>query len=399
MLLIWPALISSLEFLWSANLNYIHVNNRTNWYNANDMCHNLFETTLATIHNALDDADAGNIGPSVNLGYIGLHDQNTEGLYEWVDGSPVVYTNWGELSNTLHQPEGEDCIVMELLKWSDRPCHHPVYKYQFLCNAPDINNEPLHIWSEDYNYIWVSKVMPWLEMDTYCLNTFGTSSASIHNDQQNNEIKQLCLKYSYSDCFIGLNDIQTEGNLTWNDQSPYDYALDFYPGNQAWDRCHGISRVHNGSIVDYRCNTTSDTVICNAPKSCETSGDIKHINWDILMSNNNSEQIPYYNLSTIFEEGNELMIDINVDLEYLGYSYAENIYGFGTTYFISFNSFSFTNLDIFSDSGLSACDNRQATSFDGTSFADKWEYSEWPYFKDQIGTGSYLAYPPTGTIK
>ena len=93
----------------------------------------------------------------------------------------------------------------------------------------------------------------------------------------------------------------------------------------------------------------------------------------------------------------ELLLQINVDLEYLGYSYADNnIYGYGTTYILSFNSYSAQTIDIFSDNGLTKCDNRISSSFINKTFEDKWIYSGTPYIDGHIGSNDYLAYPPPG---
>ena len=110
----------------------------------------------------------------------------------------------------------------------------------------------------------------------------------------------------------------------------------------------------------------------------------------------NGDQIPYYNV-TVDVDTDNLTVNVDAALAYLGTSCADNgICGFGTTYFISLNSFSSSTLDIFSDNGLSECDNRDASAFIGTLWNDKWNVSDTPYLNGHVGADPYLAYPPSG---
>lgn len=56
-----------------------------------------------------------------------------EGIYEWVDGWPVWYTNWGH--NEPSKDEGEGCVaVMSDGSWNDTVCtdaRPPICKYTF----------------------------------------------------------------------------------------------------------------------------------------------------------------------------------------------------------------------------------------------------------------------------
>ncbi len=54
--------------------------------------------------------------------WIGLNDQLQEGLYEWVDGTPFVYSNWqvGQPNNF----QGQDCVELDTTagQWNDADC-------------------------------------------------------------------------------------------------------------------------------------------------------------------------------------------------------------------------------------------------------------------------------------
>ena len=65
--------------------------------------------------------------------WIGANDRELEGTLVWADGSPLVYTNWGDA-----QPDDfgaqEDCgekRVVDAGGWNDRPCDGTLQ--EFLC--------------------------------------------------------------------------------------------------------------------------------------------------------------------------------------------------------------------------------------------------------------------------
>ena len=56
------------------------------------------------------------------------------------------------------------------------------------------------------------------------MDTYNTSLASIHNDSQNEEARNLCGLSSSGYCFIGLSDESVEGQWVWSDGSEYNYS-------------------------------------------------------------------------------------------------------------------------------------------------------------------------------
>eukprot|EP01084_Bolivina_argentea_P256075 431011_1 len=130
-------------------------------------------------------------------------------------------------------------------------------------------------------------------------------------------------------------------------------------------------------------------------KNCEDDGEIKHINWNQLQNaDNNSNQIPYSDF-TISLDTNKLEMTIDIDLQYVGSSSDGNFdsnYNLGTTYVIDFDSFG-TSGNFIDKPG--DCQNRLASSFDGINvFNNYWTYSENPFLSNEVGTDSYLSYPP-----
>ena len=69
---------------------------------------------------------------SIGEYFIGLMDKATEGVYKWVGGSSVVYTNW---MNSHSNSASKDCVVMNTNsngKWKAVYCH---YSYRFICEC------------------------------------------------------------------------------------------------------------------------------------------------------------------------------------------------------------------------------------------------------------------------
>ncbi|XP_071847171.1 uncharacterized protein [Apostichopus japonicus] len=70
--------------------------------------------------------------------WLGLHDRHSEGVWEWIDSSPLEYTNWrvGEPNNVGE----EDCAVLHYddASWNDQPCGNSVIKNsnRFICSVP-----------------------------------------------------------------------------------------------------------------------------------------------------------------------------------------------------------------------------------------------------------------------
>ena len=84
--------------------------------------------------------------------------------------------------------------------------------------------------------------------------------------------------------------------------------------------------------------------------NCEDLGYIKHINWNNLLDEGGDE-IPNINYD-ISVSAQDMTLTIIVELDYLGYSYINNVYGFGTRYHLGFYSF---HSDSIIDVSMFAC--------------------------------------------
>eukprot|EP01084_Bolivina_argentea_P159548 277856_1 len=256
---------------------------------------------------------------------------------------------------------------------------HNIYLYVF--GGLDTNTIEKIYLSDQYNRDWI--LMPstlgelgytrLIRAVAYYHNIYVTSSLQLDGawiiDTTNNDSVSTTGGFNPSRSFAGAPAIVIDDTL-------YEFGMD---GEWVYARLPNTT------------TTAGPTV-----SACNDSIDITHINWDLVVNDVNDNEIPYYNV-VLDVKVDELSVDIDVDLEYLGYSYGDNgIYGFGTTYFISLNSFSSNTLDIFSNNGLSECDNRLSSSFVNKSFAEKWEYSKTPYLDGHVGSDTFLAYPRSG---
>ena len=115
------------------------------------------------------------------------------------------------------------------------------------------------------NFIFVNQAMTWSDGETYCLNTYGTHLASIHNEAENIEAGNLCSSHPYQ-CWLGLNDIAIDSTWVWSDGSPYDYSAwpsgGGEPNGGTLENC-----VHNGHGAftwnDLPCTSTRP-ILCNS---------------------------------------------------------------------------------------------------------------------------------------
>lgn len=103
-----------------------------------------FGARLAILSTAPRDAAAKSLIGATTDVFIGLTDQNVEGIFVWVDGTPVTFThfNTGE-PNNANGGFQEDCTMYDasLGGWDDRPCSNAVPgigmtpgEYPYLCS-------------------------------------------------------------------------------------------------------------------------------------------------------------------------------------------------------------------------------------------------------------------------
>ena len=73
-------------------------------------------------------------------------------------------------------------------------------------------------------YVQAPEPLGWVEANAWC-QQHHFALASVHCQAQQDLLTSVCT----DNCWIGLNDVDSEGDFRWSDDSPLDYD-DFYPG-------------------------------------------------------------------------------------------------------------------------------------------------------------------------
>ena len=173
--------------------------------------------------------------------WIGLSDLGMESGWEWSDGKPASYFNW-QSGQPDDWSQMEDCAQMRRGgQWDDRNCGE---KASFMCKKA--NNSvvipstipptagPLKGYCESGWLHYKSKCyklnandnLSWMAARNACRAEMTDGKhgdlASIHSVYESAFLFSQMNGIS-SNLFIGLNDIKTEGEFQWSDQSNVDF--------------------------------------------------------------------------------------------------------------------------------------------------------------------------------
>lgn len=132
----------------SYNQGYIFIPTPVSWSQARDACAAMGPGThLASISNTGEQAAIEKyLGVPVNA-WIGLNDIAEEWTFNWIDGTPLNYTNWSSA-----QPDNaggnEDCVhiyvnASQPFKWNDNVCD---VRMGYLCELGSTEGAKLQVW-------------------------------------------------------------------------------------------------------------------------------------------------------------------------------------------------------------------------------------------------------------
>eukprot|EP01084_Bolivina_argentea_P297002 511609_1 len=132
--------------------------------------------------------------------------------------------------------------------------------------------------------------------------------------------------------------------LFWSVTNPTIVPLKQSCGFKGVEMDQGLQVYISTEDTGERLNISSITVDYYVQDNCNELEEIKHINWNNLISNdlNDMPEMAY----NIHVSSSNLTISIDLTLDYLGYSYGtDDVYGYGTTYQLGFHSFDGLNGD------------------------------------------------------
>ncbi|KAL1503572.1 hypothetical protein AB1Y20_012050 [Prymnesium parvum] len=150
--------------------------------------------------------------------WIGLSDIKSEGDWVWSDGSSLNFSYWG-----VGEPDGaqfENCgafwEVRNNDKWFDMTCED---EYQFICLLPSPPPPPSPPSIEKAPHLFQEK-LAWAEARAHC-QSLGGELPSIQSKHWNDVLYNLT---GGETTWIGLSDIESEGDWVWSDGSSLNFS-------------------------------------------------------------------------------------------------------------------------------------------------------------------------------
>ncbi|XP_077347036.1 macrophage mannose receptor 1 [Lithobates pipiens] len=173
-----------------------------------------------------------------NVFWMGLMNSDAIESFQWSDGSPLIYENWGYGEPNNHQGV-ELCGELNSdyrLSWNDRHCEHPA---DWICELrkgavakPEPTNSPVpdyEISSDGWlvrgdRHYYVSKdEMTMDKAREFCRKNFG-DLVTINGEEERKFLWKYILKNGKADgYFIGLR-LNLDKEFKWMDGSPIDYV-------------------------------------------------------------------------------------------------------------------------------------------------------------------------------
>ncbi|XP_077862274.1 macrophage mannose receptor 1-like [Saccoglossus kowalevskii] len=247
------------------------------WYEASDECAGLGGHLAVIDSKALNDF-LQNFG--LTYSWIGLHDVNNEGNFEWVDGTQLkggAYKNWdNDQPDDWQEPiSNEDCVEMRSSgKWNDKHCSEATVLDGFICQLENQASCTSGWWphgGDCFRLETTKGPKSWYQSSDECTG-LGGHLAVIDSQELNDFLAGL----ASSSFWIGLHDIDNEGNFQWVDgtaldgdayQNWEDNQPDDWGGNHGGEDCTEMRP--NGKWNDKSCSDIEylDGFICQRPQS------------------------------------------------------------------------------------------------------------------------------------
>uniref|UniRef100_A0A8C4UHR9 Macrophage mannose receptor 1 n=1 Tax=Falco tinnunculus TaxID=100819 RepID=A0A8C4UHR9_FALTI len=214
--------------------------------------------------------------------WIGLSDTEERGMFKWVTGEGVLYTNW----NTAMPGNEAGCVALRTGNaaglWDVQKCE---VKAKFICKklaekitlplAPETVSESKCPWGWDTSnstnscfrvFVRENQKKTWFEARDFC-REIGGDLAAIRSGKEQTVIENIVVKKSPSSqpFWIGLQCLDPDGGFSWSDGSPVNYKKNHYFQNTEFEYCGAISDEPSMSWVMVHCEY-SHNWICQIKK-------------------------------------------------------------------------------------------------------------------------------------
>eukprot|EP01084_Bolivina_argentea_P148868 260180_1 len=307
---------------------------------AQTYCNDHCNSQIASIHNEKDMQLAVNMAYNQPKFELFMHtdyrnEHNVQiGLYRndsaqidplaWLDGSVWNYGNktspLGQYPWASEEPDMNGIEMCTQLRWEElyyiwgdsKQCYHT---QRFLCNSCDGElNKYMVVTKLDYN----ETAMGYALAESYCNNYLNESLASIHSKYDFKLAQKLCdLSVGQTgfstDCWIGLDEIDTQGVFKYKDGTEFDFGSDFDPSiwknvtnNGSGDDCVEIETAGVPKFEIDNCNSGNKKYfLCNLPSLLS---DLYTSYWERIIDDIGSQTVIISNKQWI-NHNSKLMMD------------------------------------------------------------------------------------------
>eukprot|EP01084_Bolivina_argentea_P293141 504133_1 len=227
---------------------------------ANTYCRNHCHSTIGSIHNEIDFQRIISLSQGTDV-FIGLERTSSLQTFStWLDNTNL---DWGRIVQYYpwqsSEPDSHNCVLMDasnIYQWKSTECENAE---RFVCNSCDgVLNK----------YILIQSDLSWIDADNYCQTQYGTHLASIHSLDTGYDWNEIITQMNISEIdsvWVGLHDVNNNGNYTWSDGTFFDDTLSIFeslPNGQC-------VYIDGGSINYNNCNNDNRSFICAVPSEFE----------------------------------------------------------------------------------------------------------------------------------
>ena len=207
-----------------------------------------------------------NLGSLDKTFWIGATDVAQVGTWLWSDNSPVVYSNWNEC--TCSNCNSKNCAAVkkdEEGRWTRYDCSDT--QDGVICEKGTSTSQLFNtvFRSGEFAYIMNKEcIKNWQNAKDEC-TALGADMATYSDADIRSKVTTFFKddnRMINEDYWIGLNDLDSEGNLVWDNGESYSYGYwNYWARNHQSKDCAKVQR-SDGSWDFVSCNEDNNGVMC-----------------------------------------------------------------------------------------------------------------------------------------